>query len=51
MAAPWPTGSRAAAKIPTILGDVQFDARGDLVTQHFAWYRWSAAQFALDPQQ
>lgn len=42
---------KGGATIPTILGDLQFDARGDLVTQRFAWYRWSAGQFAEDPQQ
>jgi branched-chain amino acid transport system substrate-binding protein len=41
---------KGGAKVSTLLGDVQFDARGDLVTQHFAWYRWSAGQFAEDPQ-
>lgn len=42
---------KGGAKIPTLIGDVQFDARGDLVTQRFAWYRWSGGQFAEDPQQ
>lgn len=36
--------------ISTLLGTLQFDSRGDLVTQHFDWYRWSGAQFAEDPQ-
>lgn len=37
---------KGGAKVPTILGDVQFDSRGDLVTQRFTWYRWSEGQFA-----
>jgi branched-chain amino acid transport system substrate-binding protein len=39
---------KGGATVPTILGDVQFDAKGDLVRQQFTWYRWSNGQFAED---
>ncbi len=42
---------KGGSTVSTILGNVQFDARGDLVTQRFTWYRWSGGQFAEDPQQ
>jgi branched-chain amino acid transport system substrate-binding protein len=40
---------KSGAKVPTILGDLQFDSKGDLTEQHFTWYRWSNGQFAEDP--
>lgn len=42
---------KSGAKIPTLIGDIQFDARGDLVSPRFTWYRWSGGQFAEDPQK
>ncbi len=42
---------KGGSKVATIIGDVQFDGRGDLALQRFTWYRWSAGQFAEDPQQ
>jgi len=45
--ADWLKGGSA---VNTILGEVRFDARGDLAEQRFTWYRWSGGQFAEDPQ-
>jgi len=42
---------KGGSKVSTIIGDVQFDGRGDIAVQHFTWYRWSGGQFAEDPQQ
>lgn len=42
---------KGGSKVSTIIGEVQFDGRGDLAQQHFTWYRWSGGQFAEDPQQ
>ena len=46
--ADWLKGGSA---VSTILGEIHFDSRGDLTEQRFTWYRWSAGQFAADPQQ
>jgi branched-chain amino acid transport system substrate-binding protein len=41
---------KGGSKVSTIIGDLQFDGRGDLAQQRFTWYRWSSGQFAEDPQ-
>ncbi len=42
---------KGGSKIPTIIGTIQFDSRGDLTEQRFTWYRWNEGQFSVDSQQ
>jgi branched-chain amino acid transport system substrate-binding protein len=38
----------SANAIDTVVGAVAFDAKGDLKTQPFVWYRWQAGKFARE---
>lgn len=37
-----------ANRVPTVIGEVSFDAKGDLTTQPFAWYQFNAGRFRLE---
>jgi branched-chain amino acid transport system substrate-binding protein len=37
---------RAGNAVPTVLGTVSFDAKGDVKDPAFAWYKWSQGKFA-----
>ncbi len=37
---------RGGNRMATVLGDISFDAKGDLTTQSFIWLRWSGGKFA-----
>jgi branched-chain amino acid transport system substrate-binding protein len=36
---------RSGRPIATVLGDIAFDAKGDLKAPVFAWYRWTAGRY------
>lgn len=37
---------RGGNRMATVLGDISFDAKGDLTTQPFIWLRWSEGRFS-----
>lgn len=39
---------RAGNVVHTVVGDVSFDAKGDVREPHFVWFRWSAGQYTED---
>jgi branched-chain amino acid transport system substrate-binding protein len=39
---------RAGNSVPTLLGPVSFDPKGDLKTPAFAWYRWIGGKYVQD---
>lgn len=40
---------RAGNKVQTVLGEVSFDAKGDLARPAVAWFRWSQGHYAPAP--
>lgn len=41
---------RAGNRVPTVAGDIRFDAKGDLADPRIAWFRWSDGRYAeIDP--
>jgi branched-chain amino acid transport system substrate-binding protein len=42
---------RSGTKFETAMGQVSFDAKGDVQPQRFTWYRWSKGSFAADKQE
>jgi branched-chain amino acid transport system substrate-binding protein len=41
---------RAGNVFDTVLGSLKLDAKGDVTPPRFAWYQWSAGQYAVEPQ-
>ena len=39
---------KSGQHIDTVLGNLAFDAKGDLQVQPFTWYRWSKANFKIE---
>jgi len=39
---------RGGSPVDTVLGDLRFDAKGDVRDPQFAWYRWSRGKYAED---
>ncbi len=39
---------RAGSPISTVLGELRFDAKGDVRDPQFAWYRWSQGKYTED---
>lgn len=40
---------RAGNKVKTVLGELSFDAKGDVTTPRIAWFRWSQGHYAEAP--
>jgi branched-chain amino acid transport system substrate-binding protein len=41
---------RAGNRVSTVVGDIRFDARGDLANPSFAWFRWIDGRYTeIDP--
>jgi branched-chain amino acid transport system substrate-binding protein len=36
--------------VPTVLGDLSWDAKGDVTQQRFAWYVWHGGQYREEPK-
>ncbi len=36
---------RGGARVSTVLGDISFDAKGDVAEQRFVWLRWSQGKY------
>jgi len=36
--------------VPTVIGDLSWDARGDVTQQRFAWYVWHGGQYREEPK-
>jgi branched-chain amino acid transport system substrate-binding protein len=41
---------RSGAAFETAMGQVSFDAKGDVKPQRFQWYRWSQGRYAIEPK-
>jgi branched-chain amino acid transport system substrate-binding protein len=41
---------RSGNRISTVLGELKFDAKGDVDNPKFAWYRWSGGKYAVAPE-
>lgn len=39
---------RGGSAVTTVLGELRFDAKGDVRDPQFAWYRWSQGKYAED---
>ena len=39
---------RGGSPVSTVLGELRFDAKGDVRDPRFAWYRWSQGKYAED---
>ncbi|MGH6853999.1 MAG: branched-chain amino acid ABC transporter substrate-binding protein [Aestuariivirga sp.] len=37
---------RAGSPVTTVLGELRFDAKGDVIDPQFTWYRWSEGKYA-----
>ena len=39
---------RGGNRVNTVLGELRFDAKGDLRDPEFSWYRWTEGKYAED---